>query len=219
MKSYTPNHSCIRLTKHREATSDWIAKKLEDNVKTNPDIPIDVMQDQLKKLYGIECDESRLFRARLRAKEGSQGSHALSYDKIPKYAEIIRQTNPGSLIKLACDRKSLTHQPNFKRLFFCLNSLRNGFLAGCRPFIGMDGCFLKGPFKGHLLTAVALDGNNGLFPFAFAVVESECKDSWSWFLTHLQTMIGSNRFTFMSDRQKGILSAIDDIVGKERCDI
>lgn len=35
--------------------------------------------------------------------------------------------------------------------------LRNGFKAGCRPFIGLDGCHLKGPFEGVLLSVVTLE--------------------------------------------------------------
>ncbi|XP_027184246.1 uncharacterized protein LOC113782560 [Coffea eugenioides] len=34
----------------------------------------------------------------------------------------------------------------FLRLFYGLGALKKGFLAGCRPIIGLDGCFLKGPF-------------------------------------------------------------------------
>ena len=84
--------------------------------------------------------------------------------------------------------------------------MRNGFIEGCRPFIGLDSFFLKGPFGGCALAAIALDGNKGLFPLALAVVEAECKDSWLFFLDCLKGCIGEedeNRYyTFMSDRQK-----------------
>ncbi|KAH7865072.1 hypothetical protein Vadar_001871 [Vaccinium darrowii] len=77
-----------------------------------------------------------------------------------------------------------------------------------RPFIGVDGCHLKGPYGGVLISAVALDGNNGLFPLAVAVVESENNDSWGFFLDHIQTIIRSTRenrpWTIMSDQQKGL---------------
>ena len=46
-----------------------------------------------------------------------------------------------------------------------------GFKTGYWPFIGVDGCFLKGPYKGVLLTAIALDANNSYFPLAYGVVE------------------------------------------------
>ena len=48
-----------------------------------------------------------------------------------------------------------------------------GFKLGCRPFIGLDGCHLRGKHMGSMLTVTVLDGNNELYPIAFAVVESE----------------------------------------------
>lgn len=57
-----------------------------------------------------------------------------------------------------------------------------------------------------LLVAIALDWNNGLFPIAVGVVESEGRDSWAFFIDHLHTVIGAGTharaWTFMSDQQK-----------------
>lgn len=47
------------------------------------------------------------------------------------------------------------------------------------------------------------DGNNQMFPIAFAVVEGETKESWAWFFKLLLEDIGTEqRWTFMSDQQK-----------------
>lgn len=59
--------------------------------------------------------------------------------------------------------------------------------------VGLDGCFLKGPFGGQLLTAVSIDGNHGLYTLAMAVVEAECKDSWKFFLGQSSDMLGEGR--------------------------
>ncbi|XP_021802860.1 cysteine-rich receptor-like protein kinase 8, partial [Prunus avium] len=53
------------------------------------------------------------------------------------------------------------------------------------PVIGVDACHLKGPYPGQILTAIGVDGNNGLFPIAYDVAEIENKDSWIWFLSLL----------------------------------
>ncbi|XP_059627174.1 uncharacterized protein LOC132269967 [Cornus florida] len=91
--------------------------------------------------------------------------------------------------------------------------MMNGFKHGCRSFLGVDGCFLKGSFGGHLLSAVACDGNDQMFPVAFAVVEAETKESWHWFMEVLMDVIGSPYdITFMSDRQKGLLDTFDNIL-------
>lgn len=80
-----------------------------------------------------------------------------------------------------------------------------GFVGNCRPIIGLDCCFLKGPFGGQLMHAVGRDGNNQQYPLAMAVVESELKDSWIWFLELLTDVIGTpadKEWVFISDRQK-----------------
>ncbi|KAH1039668.1 hypothetical protein J1N35_041411 [Gossypium stocksii] len=48
--------------------------------------------------------------------------------------------------------------------------------------IGLDECWLKGYYGGHLLAVVGVDANDCIYPVAFAVVESENKQSWFWFL-------------------------------------
>lgn len=64
--------------------------------------------------------------------------------------------------------------------------MKAGWKAGCRPLIGLDGCFLKTVIGGQLLSAVGRDENNQMFPICYAVVESENTDSWRWFITLLK---------------------------------
>ncbi|KAF3668776.1 hypothetical protein FXO38_07937 [Capsicum annuum] len=54
-----------------------------------------------------------------------------------------------------------------------------------RKIIGFDGCFLKGACKGELLVAVGKNGNNHMYPIAWAVVDTETKHSWDWFIRYL----------------------------------
>ena len=53
--------------------------------------------------------------------------------------------------------------------FVAFPAQRNAFLNGCRPFIGIDGCHLKGKYGGVLLAAVAADANKGIVPLALSV--------------------------------------------------
>jgi hypothetical protein len=105
------------------------------------------------------------------------------------------------------ERPTLYIPPRFLRLYMCLAACKDGFRAACRPIIGLDGCFLKGHYKGQLLTGVGRDPNDNIYPIATAVVESECRDSWSWFLENLVADLGPapnglRGWTFISDRQK-----------------
>ncbi|CAN0846656.1 hypothetical protein LINGRAHAP2_LOCUS4547 [Linum grandiflorum] len=41
-----------------------------------------------------------------------------------------------------------------------------------------------------LLAAVGKDGNNRVYPIAWAVVEGENTSSWAWFITTLEEELG-----------------------------
>lgn len=93
----------------------------------------------------------------------------------------------------------------FLRFYVCLQPLKQGFKMRCRPLVGLDGYFLKGPFGGHLLTAVGVYGNSGMWPIARDVVESENTDSWIQFLQLLVEDIeiaNSGGRCIISDKQK-----------------
>ncbi|KAL2944403.1 Methionine--tRNA ligase [Bienertia sinuspersici] len=83
----------------------------------------------------------------------------------------------------------------------------DGVVAGCRGLIGVDGTFLKGNYDGVLLSAIALDGNNEMFPLAWAVVS--CEDERNW-----------DNWCIISDRHKGIEKACTNLwpnVGRRFC--
>ena len=95
-------------------------------------------------------------------------------------------------------------------MYIRYNAQKVGFLGGCKPFIGLDGCHLKGRFGGQLLFATAKDGNDNIFSVAMAVVEQENKDSWTWFLEQFADDIGRPEelnLVFISDRQKVLSSS------------
>jgi len=39
--------------------------------------------------------------------------------------------------------------PHFERLFISFKTLIDGFKAGCRPIIGLDGCHIEHYFGGY----------------------------------------------------------------------
>ena len=90
---------------------------------------------------------------------------------------MILRTDVGSRVILQTEMKNENAEPKFKRMYIRYNAQKVGFLGGCRPFIGLDGCHLKGSFSGQLLFATAKDENDNIFLVAMAVVEQENNDS------------------------------------------
>ena len=93
----------------------------------------------------------------------------------------------------------------FKRLYVCFKPVVEGFKAGCRSVIGLDGCFLKTITKGIMLSAIGKDGNDQMYPIAWAVVEGENENSWKWFIELLMDsleIVDGSGWTIISDQQK-----------------
>ncbi|KAK4388259.1 hypothetical protein Sango_2432500 [Sesamum angolense] len=117
--------------------------------------------------------------------------------------------------KLILKKLEGSNPPIFDKMDVCLCALKNGFLSGCRPIISLDGCFLKTCYGGQLLVAVRRDVNDNMFPIAMVVVQAEHRENWTWFFRELLDDIGGLRtsmWSFISDRHKGLIEALKDLV-------
>ncbi|KAH1063293.1 hypothetical protein J1N35_028280 [Gossypium stocksii] len=144
-------------------------------------------------------------RAKIRALELVQGNQKAQYTNIYDYLLELRRSNPGTTTICKLDYRL------FQRLYICLEACKSRWLTSCRRIIGLDGCWLKGYYGGHLLTAIGVDANDCIYPVAFAVVESENKQSWFWFLELLQRDLEINNsynICFMSNKQKGLIEVV-----------
>ncbi|KAH9649210.1 SWIM-type domain-containing protein [Citrus sinensis] len=190
--------------------SDDKAVKYEQTFLDHPDTKADFIIDELRRIYGCKVNRFKVYRAKKMALQRAGADHESSYRLIRSYAQIILNKMPQALALVSVIRflgeQSQTH---FDRFILSFPSLRDGFKAGCRPFIRIDGCHLKGPYKGVMLSVVALDANIGIFPVAVCVCSVEITSTWTWFLGHLKTFLEDARqLTFMCDRQKGIQNAL-----------
>ncbi|KAF9602671.1 hypothetical protein IFM89_030559 [Coptis chinensis] len=91
-------------------------------------------------------------------------------------------------INLAIRKKfSYRHLKNDKEMLIleCKDFNCQWKVTGCRPVIGLDGCFLKGKYGGCCLTSIGLDAMNGLFPIGFYVCKGENKDTWRFCFRHM----------------------------------
>ena len=77
-----------------------------------------------------------------------EGSHVEAYEMVRMYGNEILQSNPGSLVAIETDSPDSDGRRPFKRIFIVFHALTIGFIQGCRPFIGLDGCHLKGSYGG-----------------------------------------------------------------------
>ena len=110
----------------------------------------------------MDLSINQMYRAKRKAREFILGGERLQYGKLRDYAEMIRVTNVGSKVILQTEITKPNTQSKFKRMYVRYNAPKVGFLGGCRPLVGLNGCHLKGKFGGHILSATVSDGNDNI---------------------------------------------------------
>ncbi|XP_059671083.1 uncharacterized protein LOC132316625 [Cornus florida] len=204
IKTYVPEHTnCLWFHTNGQASSTFLANKYCEQVTLNPKIPLGTLKSTIASEMNIDVSTHKVYRAKRKALAMIEGNDVEQYGKMRDYCSLILRTNPGNVVKIQTEPIADESVRRFQRVFICYAAMIAGFKQGCRPLIGVDGCFLKGPYGGHLLSAVSMDGNGQMFPVVIAVVESETRDSWEWFMGELMDAVGPyNDITFISDRQK-----------------
>ncbi|KAH0670160.1 hypothetical protein KY289_024653 [Solanum tuberosum] len=213
IKKMNKNHTCegAAVKAGYRATRGWVGNIIKEKLKFSPNYkPKDIATD-IKREYGIHLNYSQAWRAKEIAREQLQGSYKEAYSQLPSFCEKIMETNPGSLATFATKEDS-----SFHRLFVSFHASIHGFQQGCRPLLFLDSTVLYAKYQGTLLAAVGVDGNDGVFPVAFAVVDEETDDNWHWFLSELKSAVSTSRpITFVSAFQNGINESLSDIFSKD----
>ncbi|KAK2652467.1 hypothetical protein Ddye_012323 [Dipteronia dyeriana] len=207
IKTYNNKHLCHRLCKSEKARAKWIASKFEVLVKKNPDIKCGVVSNLLRDEYNVIVDAQRLYKVKKRPPHVLCKEHVMSFRHLRKYTVMVQPRNTGSTAYIHLLEPTII----FQRFFISFEAHKKGFIEGCRPFIEVDGCHLKGPYGRVLLSAIALYSNNGLYPLACCIYEGEKVSTWSWFLEQLCLFLKypeDKPICFMSDRQKGVVGAL-----------
>ncbi|XP_025636171.1 uncharacterized protein [Arachis hypogaea] len=214
IKTYVPTHTCGRKFGSNMADQKWVAYKLEKRLLTQPHITLSEAYDHIKIDYNVVINGKMVYRALKEARERVIRNERQQYSKLRHYLLELLRSNPGSTALM--DVTPIPQSPPlFDKLYICLDACKRGFKLSCRKLIGLDGCFLKGYYGEQLLSAVGQDANNHFYVIVFAVVNSETKESWKWFLTLLQEDLGDHYihgWNFISDQQKGLLPALKEVM-------
>ncbi|GKD03639.1 hypothetical protein Tco_1178613 [Tanacetum coccineum] len=146
---------------------------------TNPQIPIKAVQEHMKKQFQVGVSKTKAFRAKAKAEVHLRGDQEQQYALLWDYCHALKKANPNTTVKIDVYRAHNPHENvrRFKRIYVCLGALKDRFRASRRQLLGLDGAFMKEDYPGQLLIAMSVDANNGIYPVAYGIVESESKKS------------------------------------------
>ncbi|XP_050211280.1 uncharacterized protein LOC126661469 [Mercurialis annua] len=169
VKTLNLEHDCYRVFENPACGAKFITMEMKRKLYRKPDMPAKDLK------YALVMQELN-------------GSYKVEYGYLEAYDDVLRRTNPGTTAHIElCGNNLREGKRVFNRMFICFDACKKCWLSGCRTIIGLDGCFLKGICKGQLLSAVGKDGNNQMYPIAWAIIDKDNTRNWRWFIKLLAT--------------------------------
>ena len=167
IKTLNQEHTCYETSENRRAKAGILSQYFKKKVQNNPTFKIKDMKEHLESILDLDVNESKLKRVKRLVLDKLDGSYADDYNKLEAYAYELRMINPGTDVVINLSRDAMEEgKRRFLRLYICFQALKEGWKGGLRPFIGLDGTFLKGKSKGIMLVAVGQDSSNHFYPLA-----------------------------------------------------
>ncbi|XP_057460005.1 uncharacterized protein LOC130750422 isoform X3 [Actinidia eriantha] len=205
IRKFNNTHTCGGESwKSAHPPKSWLVNVIKDKLRDSPNHKAKDIANGISQDFGVPLNYTQVWRGIGDARKQLQGSYKEAYNQLSWYCEKIMETNPGSFAKLVTG-----DEKRFRCLFVSFHASIQGFIKGCRPLLFLESTSLKSKCQEFLLTATALDGDDGFFPVAFAIIDVEDDDNWYWFLEQLKSALPtSGSITFVSDREKGLKESV-----------
>ncbi|BBN69718.1 hypothetical protein Prudu_1126S000100, partial [Prunus dulcis] len=171
-------HTCagrIRESKSKMMRSRVVSSLIVDRIRAKPELkPVEIIHE-FKDYYGIDISYYHAWFGKELAKLDVHGDESKSFNELVWYADAVKETNTGSLCTLDCEAGINRFRWFFVSFGGCIARFQY-----CIPLLFIDATFLKSKYKGQLLCASGKNGNQGFYPLAFGVVDSETEENWTF---------------------------------------
>ncbi|XP_057755411.1 uncharacterized protein LOC130974552 [Arachis stenosperma] len=217
VRRYNGPHTCLATSissDHRQLDYNVICARILPMVRADAAVTIKVLQQATEADYGFRPSYRKVWLAKQKAVAEIYGDWEESYAELPRWMLGIEATMPGTITVLKTSPVQIGGAVDESRVYFhrlfwtfppCVEAFRH-----CKPLVSIDGTHLYGKYGGTLLLAIAQDRNSNILPIAFALVEGENAESWSFFLSNLREHVTPQEgILVISDRHNGIKAALE----------
>ncbi|XP_058006720.1 uncharacterized protein LOC131182094 [Hevea brasiliensis] len=188
---YKGPHTCVNPSlsqDHKQLDSKFIYDFILAIICEQPNVKIGALQSEMKDKIGYMPSYRKTWKARHDAIIKIFGDWEESFGRLRQFMLALCKQNPESMFFIEDDP------------FFVNNRLDPAY----RVFVGQGG------YKGCLFCATTLDGNNHIFPIAWAIVDSENARNWDWFMSCLRVFVTDRKgICVISDRHIAIKKAMN----------
>ncbi|CAO2168719.1 unnamed protein product [Urochloa humidicola] len=213
IKKMPYKHTCPSTSKFEHncmATNAWVRDRVMEKLKKDPTCKAATLKKWLEEKYCVKLSYYVVWDGKQMALDDILGSWEDIFDHAFSFKAELESKCPGSVVEVEYEVINGNHR--FTKMFVALKPCIDGFLNGCRPYLGVDSTALTGRWKGQLAAAIGIDGHNWMFPVAYGVFGSETTENWKWFMKMLHKAIGSPIGLVLStDVGKGIDQAVTKV--------
>jgi len=152
-------------------------------IREDPSIKISLIQERINNEFSYKVSYRKTWMVKQKAIAIEYGDWEESYVKLSSWLKHMQNHSPDSYFQILHDdfivgnSMSREHR-QFHRVFWTFGQCKETFKY-CKPIIQVDNTHLYGKYRGTLLMATSQDGNGGVLPLAFVVVEGETFTAWS----------------------------------------
>ncbi|XP_016549549.1 uncharacterized protein LOC107849499 [Capsicum annuum] len=187
---YVGVHTCDvedATRKHKKMSSELIASLCVNHFRDGKGPSISVIQRIVFKELHCHANYWMYWKESVITKNIIRGTPEHGYACLPIFLHMVDLLNSGSFYSIM------------------------GY-AHMRKVIAVDDTHLYGKYEGMLLSAVAQDTENHIFPIAFCVVDKENDTSWTFFFQKLKFIVEDEPdLCVISDRHISIANAFSRV--------
>ncbi|KAL5164825.1 hypothetical protein HKD37_18G050070 [Glycine soja] len=163
------------------AVKQYVMKVHQNMIRENPSIKVSLIQERINSEFAYKVLYKKAWLAKQKAIAIEYGDWEQSYAKLSSWLTHMQNHFLGSYFQILHDdfiignTVSREHR-QFHRVFWTFGQCKEAFKY-CKPIIQVDGTHLYNKYRGTLLMATSQDGNGGVLPLVFVVVEgyTPCK--------------------------------------------
>ncbi|KAH1063426.1 hypothetical protein J1N35_028413 [Gossypium stocksii] len=159
VKSYNHVLECVRSNKNNIISCKYIQEVFKDKILADPRMVVATLKEICKNELRVCASYNICQRARRGVLKEKKVFYIDEYVNLWGYVVELISSNPGSTVSILVTLWGYAY----------LAGLKQGWKEGYKLFILIDGCFLNSVCKRELLAVVGRDGNNQMFPVAWAV--------------------------------------------------
>lgn len=146
LRKFLDLHTCEVDPKHKfaQAKAPWVVSELEETFRSHPHFTPMNIQDAMFLKHGVSISYKTAWKAKVRLLEKINRSYEQGYMLVSEICKQVLKKNPLSDARWFKDEETT----EFKGFFLAYRVSLDGWVVGCRPIFGLDGCFFKGKYGG-----------------------------------------------------------------------